>query len=308
MYTVNKGPSRFVTKTRPGLIASTHLDGALTIRPIVRRANSQDSSSSTANGTVQTAMPSSSDATSILFNDRLTAAPRPVFHQTTAQHRKGGNSNSHNYNNHQQHQHNGQQQISATNGNGSANNPQQQHHQNQPYSKTSSHWQQQQHHNHNGNNNNDGTIHHYQYQYQNHRSFFDNGSDDVLLPQHDELVQFLQDSWRSIVPADTETTEAAAADASANATTNDNNSTNGEVVPVRTAAKAASTSKNRSRKQQATTTTTTAAATITKSTIPPTTRAVYYADKPSAALKDFSAFDLESWWGRRLFHSITKNA
>lgn len=34
--------------------------------------------------------------------------------------------------------------------------------------------------------------------------------------------------------------------------------------------------------------------------------AVYHNDPPSPALKDFGAFDLESWWGRRLFNNITK--
>lgn len=37
----------------------------------------------------------------------------------------------------------------------------------------------------------------------------------------------------------------------------------------------------------------------------PAKRTVYYSESPSDALKDFSAFDLESWWGRRLFNNIT---
>lgn len=34
---------------------------------------------------------------------------------------------------------------------------------------------------------------------------------------------------------------------------------------------------------------------------------VYHNDPPSPALQDFGPFDLESWWGRRLFNNITKS-
>lgn len=34
---------------------------------------------------------------------------------------------------------------------------------------------------------------------------------------------------------------------------------------------------------------------------------VYHNDPPSPALRDFGPFDLESWWGRRLFINITKS-
>lgn len=33
----------------------------------------------------------------------------------------------------------------------------------------------------------------------------------------------------------------------------------------------------------------------------------YYVDPPSPLLKDFKPFDLESWWGRRLYQNITKS-
>lgn len=33
----------------------------------------------------------------------------------------------------------------------------------------------------------------------------------------------------------------------------------------------------------------------------------YYVGTPSPALNDFKPFDLESWWGRRLFNNITKS-
>lgn len=44
--------------------------------------------------------------------------------------------------------------------------------------------------------------------------------------------------------------------------------------------------------------------------IPPvssTAKVFYHNDPPSPELKDFGPFDLESWWGRRLFNNITKS-
>lgn len=43
----------------------------------------------------------------------------------------------------------------------------------------------------------------------------------------------------------------------------------------------------------------------TLDTTSPTKRIVFYSESPSDALKDFTPFDLESWWGRRLFNNIT---
>lgn len=34
---------------------------------------------------------------------------------------------------------------------------------------------------------------------------------------------------------------------------------------------------------------------------------MYYTDKPDPRLKDFKKFDLEAWWGRRLYQNITKS-
>ncbi|CAO1422369.1 unnamed protein product [Diamesa serratosioi] len=34
---------------------------------------------------------------------------------------------------------------------------------------------------------------------------------------------------------------------------------------------------------------------------------IYYVDQPSPSLNDFKPFDLESWWGRRLYQNITKS-
>ncbi|XP_053606559.1 MAPK regulated corepressor interacting protein 2 [Plodia interpunctella] len=34
---------------------------------------------------------------------------------------------------------------------------------------------------------------------------------------------------------------------------------------------------------------------------------LYYREAPSAALRDFTPFDLETWWGKRLFQNITNS-
>uniref|UniRef100_A0A6M2DCM7 Putative mapk regulated corepressor n=1 Tax=Xenopsylla cheopis TaxID=163159 RepID=A0A6M2DCM7_XENCH len=42
------------------------------------------------------------------------------------------------------------------------------------------------------------------------------------------------------------------------------------------------------------------------SSSPEPSSTLYYVDSPSAIMQNFKPFDLESWWGRRLFHNITK--
>lgn len=41
--------------------------------------------------------------------------------------------------------------------------------------------------------------------------------------------------------------------------------------------------------------------------VPASTSATVWVEPPSPALQDFKPFDLESWWGRRLFQNITKS-
>lgn len=41
--------------------------------------------------------------------------------------------------------------------------------------------------------------------------------------------------------------------------------------------------------------------------MPVPSAATVWVEPPSPALQDFKPFDLESWWGRRLFHNITKS-
>ncbi|OWR46106.1 MAPK regulated corepressor interacting protein 2 [Danaus plexippus] len=39
----------------------------------------------------------------------------------------------------------------------------------------------------------------------------------------------------------------------------------------------------------------------------PAPSTLYYQDPPSAELENFTPFDLETWWGKRLFHNITNS-
>jgi hypothetical protein len=37
-------------------------------------------------------------------------------------------------------------------------------------------------------------------------------------------------------------------------------------------------------------------------------RVVYFNDKPNPQLQDFKAFDLESWWGQRMYRNLTQSS
>ncbi|KAM7357869.1 MAPK regulated corepressor interacting protein 2 isoform 2-T2 [Cochliomyia hominivorax] len=83
--------------------------------------------------------------------------------------------------------------------------------------------------------------------------------EEVLTPQHEEIIKYINDSWNIIVahnPYDRAPTKTSVADA--------NNNT------------AAPSS-------------------------------IYCVEPPSPVFSDFKPFDLESWWGRRLFNNITKS-
>lgn len=137
--------------------------------------------------------------------------------------------------------------------------------------------------------------------------------DEPLSPQYEDMVKYIRDSWDLVVaqnPYDQNGTDGTAL-SSASSTITTTTTTVTKTVATATA----------------TTTTTTANATnnVTEtnkdsnnnsgtaslhSLIPPvssTTKVFYHNDPPSPILKDFGAFDLESWWGRRLFNNITKS-
>lgn len=115
---------------------------------------------------------------------------------------------------------------------------------------------------------------------------------DPPTPQYEELIKYIRDSWDVLASTD-ETpeidTKNVAATMTATATTSMTTKTattmtNGQVAK-------SSTSTQQAKK-------------VTKST---KKVVVYHNDPPSPALRDFGAFDLESWWGRRLFNNITKS-
>lgn len=96
----------------------------------------------------------------------------------------------------------------------------------------------------------------------------------VISPQHEELVKFVSDSWNMIATSNPydEITKDDGDDSSSSSSNRASPST---------------THKQQQQQQQQ-------------------PAVVYHNDPPSPALKDFGAFDLESWWGRRLFNNITK--
>ncbi|XP_005177191.2 uncharacterized protein LOC101892651 [Musca domestica] len=98
--------------------------------------------------------------------------------------------------------------------------------------------------------------------------------EEVLTPQHEEIIKYINDSWNIVVaqnPYDR-------SPKNTNAVTIDANNN------------------------------TTAASLIKSSTSPSqTASSLYCVEPPSPVLSDFKPFDLESWWGRRLFNNITKS-
>lgn len=90
-----------------------------------------------------------------------------------------------------------------------------------------------------------------------------NGADDeIISPQHDELVKYVRDSWNSLVQQDDNKTSVVSTKS------NGSNHSNTSVTP---------------------------------------SNMFYYNQPPSPVLSDFEPFDLESWWGRRIYKNITKN-
>lgn len=111
-------------------------------------------------------------------------------------------------------------------------------------------------------------------------------------PQYEELIKYIRDSWdvlssTSSSPND-DTTECDAKSTTATAM-------------IKAPSSSTSTSSSSSSSNSAMTQQSTKLTKCTKKVV------VYHNDPPSPALRDFGAFDLESWWGRRLFNNITKS-
>lgn len=106
-------------------------------------------------------------------------------------------------------------------------------------------------------------------------------------PQYEELIKYIRDSWDVLSSSD-ETNEI---DAKNGVTTSTmTTTTNGRVAKSNKAPSSTATAQHEKKTTKS-----------TKKVV------VYHNDPPSPALHDFGAFDLESWWGRRLFNNITKS-
>ncbi|XP_062564574.1 MAPK regulated corepressor interacting protein 2 isoform X2 [Armigeres subalbatus] len=92
-----------------------------------------------------------------------------------------------------------------------------------------------------------------------------------LSPQHEELIKYINDSWNMAVAP------------------------NPYDVP------GSPDSSNTSLSSSCST------SSVSSSGSNSSTTTLYYNDPPSPVLVDFKPFDLESWWGRRIFNNITKN-
>ncbi|KAL9904133.1 uncharacterized protein LOC119631568 [Glossina fuscipes] len=95
--------------------------------------------------------------------------------------------------------------------------------------------------------------------------------EEAITPQHEEIIKYINDSWNIVVaqnPYDRTPSNLPTADANNNTATS--------------LAKAYSSSAQ-------------------------TASSLYCVEPPSPVLSDFKPFDLESWWGRRLFNNITKS-
>lgn len=99
--------------------------------------------------------------------------------------------------------------------------------------------------------------------------FKDDEPQTDVSPQYEELIQYIRNSWNVLSAGYDDTNEQ-------------------------------STSSTNSVDRTSTTTNSIAKKTNKKVI-------VYHNDPPSPALDDFGPFDLESWWGRRLFNNITKS-
>lgn len=105
--------------------------------------------------------------------------------------------------------------------------------------------------------------------------FKDEEPQPAVSPQYEELIRYIHDSWM-VLSADSEDTTGH----QSNASSTERNSS------------VSSSDSARSHRNG----------------FKSTKKAIFYHnDPPSPALQDFGAFDLESWWGRRLFNNITKS-
>lgn len=94
-----------------------------------------------------------------------------------------------------------------------------------------------------------------------------------LSPQHEELIKYINDSWNMAVAPNPYDVPGSPDSMSSNISLSSSCSTSS----------------------------------VSSSGSNSSTTTLYYNDPPSPVLVDFKPFDLESWWGRRIFNNITKN-
>ncbi|KAH8380094.1 hypothetical protein KR009_008903 [Drosophila setifemur] len=105
--------------------------------------------------------------------------------------------------------------------------------------------------------------------------------DEVITPQHEEIIRYINDSWNMLVaqnPYDSSSSSAAKPAEKPQADANNNSATSPVESIIASTPVAGCTSS-----------------------------ATVWVEPASPALQDFKPFDLESWWGRRLFQNITKS-
>lgn len=116
--------------------------------------------------------------------------------------------------------------------------------------------------------------------------FRDEEPQPIISPQYEELIRYIRDSW-NVLSVECE----AANEYQASTTTSPPS-----LAPQPPSAASSSPSSSMLPNGQPN-----SSFKRTKKVI------VYHNDPPSPALQDFGPFDLESWWGRRLFNNITKS-
>lgn len=116
---------------------------------------------------------------------------------------------------------------------------------------------------------------------------------EQVTPQYEDMVKYIRDSWDLVVAQNH------------NDKMNDVDVANGDAAAISVTDDAEEQFARHATTQNGGSNTS-----AMHSLIPPVSRTAkvyYHNDPPSPALKDFGSFDLESWWGRRLFNNITKN-
>ncbi|CAD7081474.1 unnamed protein product [Hermetia illucens] len=103
--------------------------------------------------------------------------------------------------------------------------------------------------------------------------------EETLSPQHEEIVKYINESWNMVVaqnPYDSPVLPGSKSDSS------DTSACPSPSSPL-------------------------SSPVSTLSSSPTSSSTFYCVEPPSPVLSDFKPFDLESWWGRRLFNNITKS-